>query len=191
MGGKKKSTNKSTKKTTATASSSSNQIQKPTMTNSSTKLPRLLDNDDDFFIDKAEKALREIFSRYDADNDGMLTIDELNKFAIKCNGKPFDQDSIDSILEAFECEQGKLTIRGFLEMYYMQSISEPEETWRDIMAHNYNTKLDLQVESSSTATSTNPSESPATTETNTTTTASTTITEQPKLDDNTTPTDSK
>ncbi|GAM17385.1 hypothetical protein SAMD00019534_005600, partial [Acytostelium subglobosum LB1] len=131
MGGKKKGSKNVTKGIT--------KKEKPV-------IPRLLDDDDDFFLPKVEDALREIFGRYDSNKDGALSLAELNQFAVKCNGKPFDKDSIDAIQEAFSCnDKGELTITGFLEMYCMQSMSEPEETWRDITAHGYNSNVELKT----------------------------------------------
>eukprot|EP01133_Synstelium_polycarpum_P009112 gene9112-10685_t len=119
-------------------------VETTTTTAITSEVPQLLDDQDDFFIEKAEAALNEIFARYDDDKNDALTIDQLNAFAVQCNGKPFDKESLDSIQEAFECtDAGLLTKRGFLEMYYMQTISDPAETWRDISAHGYNTELDL------------------------------------------------
>ncbi|EGC36196.1 hypothetical protein DICPUDRAFT_22622, partial [Dictyostelium purpureum] len=105
---------------------------------------KLIDKDEDFFSEKAELALREIFSRYDLDKDQCLSEKELDNFAIGCNGKPFDKVSIEEIKENFDVnDKGWLSIRGFLEMYYMQTLSEPTETWKDINKHGYDMKCNL------------------------------------------------
>lgn len=43
--------------------------------------------------------LREIFKRYDKDGDGVLNEAELNAYAIACNGKPFDAETLSDIRE--------------------------------------------------------------------------------------------
>ncbi|KAM9969381.1 hypothetical protein ACTFIR_001215 [Dictyostelium discoideum] len=103
----------------------------------------LIDEEDDYFSSKAEEALKEIFSRYDKDGDQCLSDDELDDFAIGCNGKPFDKASVSEIKECFDCFDERLTIKGFMEMYYMQTISEPAETWKDIEKHGYDRQCNL------------------------------------------------
>ncbi|KAM9996311.1 hypothetical protein ACTFIY_002512 [Dictyostelium cf. discoideum] len=106
---------------------------------------KLIDEEDDYFSSKAEEALREIFSRYDKDGDQCLSDQELDDFAIGCNGKAFDRASVSEIKECFDCSEDKewLTIKGFMEMYYMQTISEPAETWKDIEKHGYDRQCNL------------------------------------------------
>ncbi|KAI9199531.1 uncharacterized protein BJ171DRAFT_517844 [Polychytrium aggregatum] len=104
----------------------------------------LLD-DEDALIPAAAKALTEIFARFDVDQDGALNLQELNAFATATNGKPFDQESIDEIQEYFNCtDDGALTLIGFFEMYQMQTLSEPEETWKDLKRHGYDDNLVLR-----------------------------------------------
>ncbi|KAN0029898.1 hypothetical protein ACTA71_008036 [Dictyostelium dimigraforme] len=105
---------------------------------------KLIDEEDDYFSTKAEEALKEIFSRYDKDGDQCLSDKELDDFAIGCNGKPFDKVSISEIKDCFDCNEKQwLTFKGFMEMYYMQTISEPAETWKDIEKHGYDRQCNL------------------------------------------------
>jgi hypothetical protein len=39
--------------------------------------------------------------------------------------------------------KGYLTLKGFLQMYNLQTSSEPEETWKDLQKHGYDTQLKL------------------------------------------------
>jgi len=107
-----------------------------------TKVNKLIDEDEDYFTEKAEAVLKEIFSRYDSDKDGCLNDKELDAFAVGCNGKPFSASDKTDIAEAFDVnDKGYLTERGFLEMYFMQTTSEPSETMKDILAHGYDHSL--------------------------------------------------
>jgi Ca2+-binding EF-hand superfamily protein len=62
----------------------------------------LIDDDSGDFIPKCEQALREIFSRFDKDGDSCLNEEELDNFAIACNGKPFDSTAKEELKDAFE-----------------------------------------------------------------------------------------
>ncbi|EGG22411.1 hypothetical protein DFA_04532 [Cavenderia fasciculata] len=147
------------------------------------KTPNLLDKEDDYFLESVEKALKEIFARYDKDGDGALSIEELNAFAIGCNGQAFDQDSIESIQESFDVtddDKQYLTLKGFMEMYLLQSSAEPEETWKDIKKHGYNTDFKL------TTTTTTPSTSTTTTNTASSSDSSSLVSTSTQINDNNT-----
>ncbi|KAG0302225.1 hypothetical protein BGZ98_007683, partial [Dissophora globulifera] len=56
----------------------------------------------------------------------------------------FDEDTRAEITEFLDLdESGQLTLKGFLQMYNLQTSSEPEETWKDLQKHGYDTKLKL------------------------------------------------
>ena len=57
------------------------------------KRPVLLEDDGDWFVEKAEAALGEIFDRFDGDKDGQWTIKDTQAFAMATNGKPFNTES--------------------------------------------------------------------------------------------------
>ncbi|KAJ3286271.1 hypothetical protein HK104_009119 [Borealophlyctis nickersoniae] len=102
----------------------------------------LLDGEDQFTPD-AQAALLEIFARFDKDKDGALNRAELDEFAIASNGEKFDEASVRELLEAFDNQDGKLTKDGFLDMFHLQTLSEEEETRKDLLKHGYNEKLEL------------------------------------------------
>ncbi|KAG0263464.1 hypothetical protein BG011_008757 [Mortierella polycephala] len=105
--------------------------------------PPLVD-DDGAFTQECEDALVAIFKRYDVDKDGALSRAELDAFARDTNGDVFDDDSRAEITEFFDLDdKGQLTLKGFLQMYNLQTTSEPEETWKDLQKHGYDTKLKL------------------------------------------------
>ncbi|KAJ3204617.1 hypothetical protein HDU67_009403, partial [Dinochytrium kinnereticum] len=75
-------------------------------------------------------ALLEVFGRFDDDNDGALSRDELEAFAIATNGEKFEEDAVNELKKSFNVDaNGNLTRRGFLEMYQLQTLSDPDETW--------------------------------------------------------------
>ncbi|KAJ9075911.1 hypothetical protein DSO57_1031181 [Entomophthora muscae] len=89
--------------------------------------------DDGELKEEVVTILEEAFSRFDADKDEALNQKELDAFATALNGVPFDEDSLKQIKEVFDVtEEGHLTKRGFIEMYELQSGSEPEETIKDL-----------------------------------------------------------
>ena len=71
------------------------------------------------------RALQTVFQRFDADGDGALNEAELQAFARACNdGTELDADELDQIQDYFDTDDsGALTLRGFHEMYHMQTRS--------------------------------------------------------------------
>ncbi|KAJ3414919.1 hypothetical protein HDV05_005868 [Chytridiales sp. JEL 0842] len=89
-------------------------------------------------------ALLEIFARFDFDNDFALSNEELEAFAIATNGEKFEEDAIAELKKSFNVDaNGNLTRQGFLEMYQLQTLSDPNETWRDLIKHGYSVRLSL------------------------------------------------
>lgn len=63
----------------------------------------------------------------------MLTEADLDAFSTVTNGATLPQESKNEIREFLDTdEEGNLTLRGFMEMYHLQSDNEPEETWKDL-----------------------------------------------------------
>ncbi|ORY06716.1 hypothetical protein K493DRAFT_203001 [Basidiobolus meristosporus CBS 931.73] len=111
-----------------------------------TKL-NLFDEEEDTLHPLLEKALYEIFERFDEDKDGALNEKELEAFSSATNGEPFDEDTIEEIKDNFDInDDGHLTKKGFYQMYHLQTLSEPEETWKDLKKHGYNDQLELTEE---------------------------------------------
>ncbi|KAI9336642.1 hypothetical protein DFJ73DRAFT_850137 [Zopfochytrium polystomum] len=89
-------------------------------------------------------ALLEIFGRFDDDGDGALSRKELEAFAIATNGEKFEDEAVDELKKSFNVDANdNLTKRGFLEMYQLQTLSDPNETWRDLIKHGYSVKVQL------------------------------------------------
>jgi Ca2+-binding EF-hand superfamily protein len=83
-----------------------------------------------------EKALRDVFDRFDVDKDGALNKEELDEFAKATNGEVFDKETLADIKENFEVnDKGWLTRDGFVDMYHLQTMADPEETWNDLKKH--------------------------------------------------------
>ncbi|KND00007.1 uncharacterized protein SPPG_04354 [Spizellomyces punctatus DAOM BR117] len=98
--------------------------------------------DDDVFTPAAESALKEIFSRFDVDKDGNLSRAEIDAFAIAANGEKFDEATIEELSDSFDTTaDGKLTLEGFLDMYHLQTLSDEDETWKDLKTFGYDDKL--------------------------------------------------
>eukprot|EP01094_Clydonella_sp_ATCC50884_P014820 TRINITY_DN2539_c0_g1_i1.p1 TRINITY_DN2539_c0_g1~~TRINITY_DN2539_c0_g1_i1.p1 ORF type:complete len:108 (-),score=24.43 TRINITY_DN2539_c0_g1_i1:379-702(-) len=84
-----------------------------------------------------------IFEEHDADKDNAWSVEELQHFAKKCNnGTEMPEDEIEQMREAFtRNEAGNWTFEGILELYSMQTPVEPEETWKDLLAHGFDREL--------------------------------------------------
>ncbi|KAG2230198.1 hypothetical protein BDF21DRAFT_413266 [Thamnidium elegans] len=93
---------------------------------------------------KVDKILKEIFENFDKDKDGKWNLKEIQDFATATNGRPFEDSVIEEIVESFEVDEEKsLLFAGFYQMYYMQTVSEPEETLNDFKKHGYDDNLEL------------------------------------------------
>jgi Ca2+-binding EF-hand superfamily protein len=80
-----------------------------------------------------EGVLRTLFKRFDADKDGILSIKELNDFSKACNaGKDFSSDEIEEMRDYLDWDERADGLKeyGFLQMYHLQTTSEPAETWK-------------------------------------------------------------
>ncbi|KAG0022026.1 hypothetical protein BGZ81_008710 [Podila clonocystis] len=107
-------------------------------------IPPTLIDEDGGLTQECEDALVAIFERYDVDKDGALSNAELDAFAKDTNGDVFDEDTRNEITEFLDLNsKGYLTLKGFLQMYNLQTSSEPEETWKDLQKHGYDTQLKL------------------------------------------------
>ncbi|KAF9112159.1 hypothetical protein BGX27_003895 [Mortierella sp. AM989] len=106
--------------------------------------PPVLVDEEGALTQECEDALVAIFRNYDLDKDGALSTVELDAFARDTNGDVFDEDMRAEITEFLDLDDnGQLTLKGFLQMYNLQTSSEPEETWKDLQKHGYDTKLRL------------------------------------------------
>ncbi|KAF9172421.1 hypothetical protein BGX21_003821 [Mortierella sp. AD011] len=106
--------------------------------------PPTLVDEEGALTQECEDALVAIFRNYDLDKDGALSKAELDAFARDTNGDVFDEDTRAEISEFLDLDdKGQLTLKGFLQMYNLQTSSEPEETWKDLQKHGYDTKLKL------------------------------------------------
>ncbi|KAI8066459.1 hypothetical protein BC940DRAFT_302927 [Gongronella butleri] len=109
----------------------------------------LLLDDADEFLPVVEKILKEIFTKFDKDNDDVWSTEELQAFAEATNGEPFDSSSLQEIAESFDVDgKNRLTYRGFYEMVHLQTLSDPEETLSDLKKHGYEDQLTKKEASS-------------------------------------------
>lgn len=84
------------------------------------------------------KVLLELFQKFDEDMDGCLNSKELDFYVFSTNGQHPPQSFIDQMGERFGAdENGALTKKGFLAFYLEQTLGDPSETRRDMIAHGY------------------------------------------------------
>lgn len=106
------------------------------------KTSRMLITEDGDLTEEFHQLLKDIFTRFDKNQDAKWDEEELDDFARTCNGKPFDKNSKEEIKENFEVsEEGWLTLKGFIEMYHLQTSAEESETWKDLEKLGYNKQL--------------------------------------------------
>lgn len=72
---------------------------------------------------------------------------DLDAFSTITNGAALPQESKDEIREFLDTdEENNLTLRGFIEMYHLQSDNDPEETWKDMGKLGFNNSLAYETE---------------------------------------------
>eukprot|EP00658_Telonema_sp_P-2_P027048 TRINITY_DN20974_c0_g1_i1.p1 TRINITY_DN20974_c0_g1~~TRINITY_DN20974_c0_g1_i1.p1 ORF type:complete len:204 (+),score=35.56 TRINITY_DN20974_c0_g1_i1:106-717(+) len=88
-----------------------------------------------------------MFERFDLDGDGHLNESELLRYSGSVNrdGRVFDSSEMDQIRSCFEWspEHNGLTLNGWMDMYFNQTSSDPDETWADLEQLGYNRQLEL------------------------------------------------
>ncbi|KAG6335199.1 hypothetical protein ID866_3893 [Astraeus odoratus] len=120
---------------------------------------QLLD-DDGTISDKLEACLKHIFTKYCVPappasafkGPSLLTPPEgaylnqegLDSWARDTNGAPFSQETKDELKEFLDVtDDGGLTLRGFMQIYQLQTENDEEETWRDLSCHGFDRSLTL------------------------------------------------
>ncbi|KAI0934169.1 hypothetical protein AcV5_006104 [Taiwanofungus camphoratus] len=62
-----------------------------------------------------------------------LTPEGLDTWAKDTNGAPFDDATKEELMEFMDVtEDGGLTLKGFMQVYQLQTENDEEETWRDL-----------------------------------------------------------
>ncbi|KAI9096156.1 hypothetical protein DFS34DRAFT_624178 [Phlyctochytrium arcticum] len=111
--------------------------------------------EEDAFIPACEEALKEIFARFDVDKDNSLSREELDNFAIAANGEKFDDATLEELKESFDVtKEGNLTLDGFIDMYHLQTLSDEDETWKDLKKFGYNDQIEKVSTSDAASTTT-------------------------------------
>ncbi|GAN02825.1 hypothetical protein MAM1_0028d02272 [Mucor ambiguus] len=82
--------------------------------------------------------LEEVFSKFDADNDGALNAKELDSFIFTTNGAHPPPAFLRQMGLRFGAnKKGWLTKEGFLAFYLEQTLDDPSETRNDLGVHGY------------------------------------------------------
>eukprot|EP00310_Coccolithus_braarudii_P020920 CAMPEP_0183341156 /NCGR_PEP_ID=MMETSP0164_2-20130417/7447_1 /TAXON_ID=221442 /ORGANISM="Coccolithus pelagicus ssp braarudi, Strain PLY182g" /LENGTH=242 /DNA_ID=CAMNT_0025511391 /DNA_START=193 /DNA_END=921 /DNA_ORIENTATION=- len=99
--------------------------------------------DGDFLSSELQAVLTAIFHRFDVDSDGALNAYEVQSYTRTCNGgEGLDDDELEQMRQYFDKDgDGNLTLRGFFQMYHLQTQARPVDTWNDLKALGYNKAL--------------------------------------------------
>ncbi|KAF8628421.1 hypothetical protein AX15_003942 [Amanita polypyramis BW_CC] len=119
----------------------------------------LLD-EDGAISDKLEACLKHIFAKYcnppvekrESFNGQLLTPPPsaylspqgLDEWARDTNGVPFSKETKEELIEFLDVtDDGGLTLKGFFQIYQLQTENDEEETWRDLSTHGFDRRLKL------------------------------------------------
>ncbi|KAK2466986.1 hypothetical protein APHAL10511_001244 [Amanita phalloides] len=73
-----------------------------------------------------------------------LSPEGLDEWARETNGVAFSKETKEELIEFLDVtEEGGLTLRGFLQIYQLQTENDEEETWRDLCTHGFERTLEL------------------------------------------------
>lgn len=73
-----------------------------------------------------------------------LTRGGLDSWARDTNGAPFTQETVDELIEFLDVTADEaLTLKGFMQIYQLQTENDEEETWRDLSCHGFDRTLTL------------------------------------------------
>ncbi|KZV71883.1 hypothetical protein PENSPDRAFT_684239 [Peniophora sp. CONT] len=127
-------------------------------------IPRLdLLDDEGELSEKAVSSLEHIFAKYctpaptneaDATSSGtvllqppegaVLTDDALDTWALDTNGALLS-DGEKAELEMLDVDDdGRLTCKGFIQLYQLQTENDDDETWKDLTKHGFDGQLQLK-----------------------------------------------
>ncbi|GAA5847887.1 hypothetical protein JCM3766R1_003172 [Sporobolomyces carnicolor] len=110
--------------------------------------PLLLDSEG-AISDQLYDALTEVFARYSkppvkpkGDKDGKVCgRSGLNAFALDTNGQDMTDETYNEIVEYLDVtEDGELTMKGFVQLYQLQTENDASETEKDLRAWGYDPK---------------------------------------------------
>ena len=99
----------------------------------------IFDDQEEALTSECIKALTEIFLKFDIDLDGHLNLAELKEFSKFTNGQEFTKDVVTEIQTYFDSRESDmaLSLKGFIEMYTLQSSVDQEETEKDLKKHGF------------------------------------------------------
>jgi len=104
----------------------------------------LFDEDEMWFTDKGENALKEVFERFDEDHDQAWNTKELQAYAVAVRDKPFTKEELEELFVAVHHDaNGNLSLDGFLQWYSISTGANVEDTWKDLHKLGYDGLLHL------------------------------------------------
>jgi len=161
QGSSSSSSSSSSKSASTTSSTPDSIFSAPRKSRDQSGKVSLLDDDEDWFLPKAEAVLEEIFRRFDSHHQPFPMTDsaqslpkreelyweenDLQSFALATNGRKFTKDELNEVRMNLEHDdKGRLTCQGFMCFYHLQTTSHPDETWKDLKKLGYDKELKLK-----------------------------------------------
>lgn len=84
----------------------------------------------------------EVFYRFGVSQPGSMSREELNMLQVHCHpGEPLSADDLSFFFKKYETEGGRLTLRGFLSLYYHDAYNHPKHSWEELQRLGYDSEL--------------------------------------------------
>ncbi|KJE92276.1 hypothetical protein CAOG_03278 [Capsaspora owczarzaki ATCC 30864] len=97
---------------------------------------------DDYLSEDLQEVLTRIFARFDRDGDHAWNRQELDSFVFATNQQHVTDQFWRAIRQNFTCNaRGHLLQEGLFEFYLRQTLDDPEETWKDMRTHGFDSFL--------------------------------------------------
>lgn len=117
---------------------------------------QLLLDEDGTITEQFENVLKRIFLKYrtpkPAESNSaslpptaFISQASLDKWATDTNGAPLPEEQKEEIREYMDVnEDGNLTLKGFMQIYQLQTENDENETWKDLQKHGFDRTLKFQ-----------------------------------------------
>ncbi|CAI2344415.1 unnamed protein product [Caenorhabditis sp. 36 PRJEB53466] len=97
---------------------------------------------------KFQCTLMNIFDSYDVDQDGFLNFEEMNFYTTASEDTKLKKEDWDLYLSNFDHRDGKLTMKGFIQIHEMEAMDQEGNTIQDLWTSLKNLGYDSQLRSS-------------------------------------------
>lgn len=92
--------------------------------------------------ERAQMVYTEVFYRFGVSQPGTMSPEELNMLQVHCHpNEPLSADDLRHFFSKYHTEAGRLTLQGFLSLYYHDAYNHPKHSWEELQRLGYDSEL--------------------------------------------------